>query len=389
MKTECSLLIGISTAVCRLAWAAAPANDNFAEAPLITVQQSTVTGSNVGATREDAEPDHAGNSGGASVWWKIVPPESGYLTLSTERSVSTKDGLPVDSLLAVYTGSDLSNLLLAGANDNDDESGEWWSRLRLYVAGGTPYYIAVDGYTDGSAPPDSGRIVLTVRFNKTITYKTAPTWQLPDLQGKTVKSSDFTNQVVLLNFWATWCPPCRAEIPELIALQEKYRELGLVVVGISVDDAVNNQLPTSLVGDFARDYGINYPIVMTRPGGDRVESAYGPINYLPTTVVIDRKNKIVARTAWAHKLSEFEGYVLPWLFDSITLRATRADGRITLEWPTIPASVLVQVQYSNEFPATSWNSVTETPIVGVDTTSLSLDPEASSATRFYRLQIVP
>src|SRR4051812_36683628 len=113
LRDAASLVCSIT--ICLPAWAA-PVNDNFADAELIVVGQTSVTGSNIGATREPGEPDHGGNQGGASVWWKIIPPESGYLTLSTEKSVSNLDGQPINSLLAVYTGSDLSNLVLAGAN---------------------------------------------------------------------------------------------------------------------------------------------------------------------------------------------------------------------------------------------------------------------------------
>src|SRR2546426_2074813 len=86
-----------STAVCWSACAATPANDNFASAQLITLEQGSVIGSNIGATREPGEPNHADNPGGASVWWKIIPPESGYLTLSTLRSTSILDGPALDT----------------------------------------------------------------------------------------------------------------------------------------------------------------------------------------------------------------------------------------------------------------------------------------------------
>ena len=110
---------------------------------------------------------------------------------------------------------------------------------------------------------------------------------------------------------------------------------------------------------------------------------------IPTTVIVDRKNNIVRRTVGSHQLSDFEGYVLPWLLDSIALRARRADGLITLEWPTVPSQVQVHLQYSDQLPAISWNPVTGTPVEGAETTTLSLDADPSGQTRFYRLEIVP
>jgi thiol-disulfide isomerase/thioredoxin len=73
--------------------------------------------------------------------------------------------------------------------------------------------------------------------NQMETAKLAPSWELKDLDGKTVHSADFAGKVVVLDFWATWCPPCRGEIPGFIALQKKYAAQGFTVIGVSVDEA--------------------------------------------------------------------------------------------------------------------------------------------------------
>ena len=85
----------------------------------------------------------------------------------------------------------------------------------------------------------------------------APVWELKDPEGKLVKSSDFDGKVVILDFWATWCPPCKAEIPGFIELQKKYGAKGLVVVGVSLDE----QGP-SVVKQFMTRFAMNYPVVM-------------------------------------------------------------------------------------------------------------------------------
>ncbi len=113
----------------------------------------------------------------------------------------------------------------------------------------------------------------------------APAWELQSLEGKPVKLSDFKGKVVLLNFWATWCPPCRAEIPDLISLQKQYAPQGLVILGISMDEAE----PAS-VARFAKRMEINYPVVI---GTAETAEAYGGVAVLPTTFVIDRAGNIV------------------------------------------------------------------------------------------------
>jgi thiol-disulfide isomerase/thioredoxin len=115
----------------------------------------------------------------------------------------------------------------------------------------------------------------------------APAWSLPDVNGKTVRSSDFKGKVVLLDFWATWCPPCRDEIPGFIELQEQYGDQGLVVVGVSLDEG-----GAAVVKRFMQRFKMNYPVVM---GDEKVANDFGGIRGIPTTFVLDREGRIVSR----------------------------------------------------------------------------------------------
>ena len=107
----------------------------------------------------------------------------------------------------------------------------------------------------------------------------APALSTRDLSGREVSLASLRGKVVLINFWATWCPPCRAEIPDLVALQEKYRDQ-LQIIGISEDEA-----PMTVVQRFADEHHMNYPIVMASP---EIEKLFPGVGALPTTFVIDR-----------------------------------------------------------------------------------------------------
>lgn len=133
----------------------------------------------------------------------------------------------------------------------------------------------------------------------------APGWTLQDLDGKAVNSSDFAGKVVILDFWATWCPPCRAELPSLIALQKKYGDQGLVIIGVSLD-----QKGPSVVIPFAREHGINFPLVM---GDEAIMEAFGGIEAIPTTFVIDREGRLVSRHVGVTSQAEFEAEIEPLL----------------------------------------------------------------------------
>jgi thiol-disulfide isomerase/thioredoxin len=113
-----------------------------------------------------------------------------------------------------------------------------------------------------------------------------PPFTLSDLDGKSVAFADLRGKVVLVNFWATWCPPCRAEIPDLIKLQEKYRDK-LVVIGVSEDE-----IPPEEVKAFATAQKMNYPVVMSTP---EMSTIFKGVSALPTTFVIDREGRVQMR----------------------------------------------------------------------------------------------
>jgi len=114
-----------------------------------------------------------------------------------------------------------------------------------------------------------------------------PQFSLTSLEGKTVAMKDLSNKVVIVDFWATWCGPCREEIPHLNELYSELKGKGLEIVGISMDTD-----GTDGVKDFAREFRIQYPIVM---GDEKVAESFGGIIGLPTTFIIDRKGKIAKK----------------------------------------------------------------------------------------------
>lgn len=133
-----------------------------------------------------------------------------------------------------------------------------------------------------SAPVAGGKVKL--RFIKD--PGTIPRLVLKTIDGRTLDSDDFDGKVVLVNFWATWCPPCRDEIPDLIKLQERYKD-HLLIIGVSSDEG-----PVETVSKFVAEHGMNYPVVMETA---ELGTLFPGIYALPTTFTLDPDMKMVQK----------------------------------------------------------------------------------------------
>jgi peroxiredoxin len=120
-----------------------------------------------------------------------------------------------------------------------------------------------------------------------------------DIAGKDLRLSRYKGQVVLLNFWATWCVPCKREIPELNALHREYQERGFVVLGVSVDSEVRAIKP------FAREMKMSYPVLIGASRED-LSQAFGPFIGFPTSVLIARDGKVCVRHVGAVTKAQLE-----------------------------------------------------------------------------------
>jgi len=135
--------------------------------------------------------------------------------------------------------------------------------------------------------------------------KPAPPWELTDVFGRKVKLSDFHGRVVVLDFWATWCGPCRKEIPDFIDLQQRLGTQGLTIIGASVDEG-----GVAVVKPFVQKNKMNYPVVL---GADKITGDYGGIEGIPTTFIIDRRGKIVAKHVGLTEKADFEKEIMALL----------------------------------------------------------------------------
>ena len=166
----------------------------------------------------------------------------------------------------------------------------------LTVSGmlGRPKSVVVESPSSSSeAPGATGAVTCKAESKANLNYT------VKDMNGASVKLADYKGKVILVNFWATWCPPCKAELPGLIELYDRYKDQGLVVLGISGDDDAET------LRAFASEWKINYPMIVGRDETDLMDS-YGPIYGYPISVIVGRDGSVCGKHVGPATKEEFE-----------------------------------------------------------------------------------
>ncbi len=151
----------------------------------------------------------------------------------------------------------------------------------------------------GSGPRDKAVSNTEIRLSATDNVgRIAPDFELPTLDGGKLKLSGYRGKAVLLNFWATWCGPCRIEMPWFVKLEKQYGDQGFQVIGVALDTDSRRS-----VVKFAKQMGVNYPIAI---GSDTVSDLYGGVEALPSSFYIDRNGRIIQQVSGLISYGEIE-----------------------------------------------------------------------------------
>ncbi len=192
----------------------------------------------------------------------------------------------------------------------------------------------------GVAPAASHDGKIALQF-----YRNAPVIDdvvMKDVDGNTISTGSLKGKVVIVNFWATWCPPCRAEIPDLIALQTKYKDQ-LQIIGISDDDD-----PPATVKKWANEHRMNYPIVMSTP---ELRKVFAGVSALPTSFILNRESHLVIRHV-----------------GMLMAETTEAETR---HLAGLPVDATVEEIEKDDKPAKLANALQVTSIPGIDLSKLT------------------
>jgi len=162
------------------------------------------------------------------------------------------------------------------------------------TVGAMIYTAATKSHPDTGTPAVEGSKLSLFEYKG----RMAPDFELKTLDGKPIKLSSLRGKAVIVDFWATWCGPCKIEMPWLVDLQKKYQDQGLVVLGVAMDDSSNAD-----IAKFAKEMNLNYPVLK---GTDPVGDAYGGVDGLPITFYVGRDGKIIDKSLGLVSKSEIE-----------------------------------------------------------------------------------
>lgn len=182
---------------------------------------------------------------------------------------------------------------------------EYQRRKQEAAAQRTPQLALVP---DGQSPPAAAPV--SEEQPQPLKGKPAPKFTLVDLDGKKVSLADYKGKAVLLNFWATWCGPCKVEIPWLVKLRDQYKPQGFEILGIESDNYDDD--PKGLaaykagVAKSASSLGINYPVLL---GGDSISTPYGGLDGLPNSFYVDRSGVVTAQIVGLADRDEIEANI--------------------------------------------------------------------------------
>jgi thiol-disulfide isomerase/thioredoxin len=203
---------------------------------------------------------------------------------------------------------------------------------------------------EGIAPAASHDEKIALQF-----YKNAPAIAdvaMTDVEGRAISTASLKGKVVIVNFWATWCPPCRAEIPDLIALQNKYRDQ-LQIIGISDDDD-----PPAVVKKWADDHKMNYPIVMSTP---ELRKTFTGVSALPTSFIVNRESRLVMRHV-----------------GMLMAATTEAETR---HLAGLPVNATIEEIEKDDKPAKLANALQVTTIPGIDMSKMTKEQRIAAITK--------
>ncbi len=358
--TGCGTGIALLLLSAGMAAQAQPANDMFANRITLSGTNLLISADNVGATLEPDEPMYWYNPQGASVWWSWKAPLDCVCTISTR-------GSSFDTMLGICSGDSLANLSVD--EYSDDYYADFTSRVKFDAFAGQVYQIFVDG-SEGA----QGAISLQLTISAPFIGTKAPAWTLQKPNGVTVRSTDFTGKVIILDFWATWCGPCKDEIPDFIELQDQYGGDGLAIIGLSVDSL------SSTVTQFLATYTpvIDYTVVMANAS---VQSSYGGIEAIPTTFIIDRNNIIRKKFVGTRYKDEFVSAIAPFLYGKLNLQAA-SGGDCALTWKADGSPLLLHSLKLD--PGATWSQWTGTIFQDANGTNRVLIP--TTGVGFFRLK---